>query len=995
MAGNNTQETWKLPVWLLVVFCVMAFALFLLGQNQDKAAPPGKKKSAPAVTPAAKLQPAPAGQTQPPVSGKEEDKSSKPGWITVGLFVIAFLSLLLNAIQLWKRKKITAAEEREKLKAQDQYAEEKQSKAAGTCRDKYETALKKELGHIGLMGSLDLGSHPVPLEETFVSLCISRSWRSDERFGPQYKENHAHAAMDRDAHLSPEQVMANVADTKRLLLVIGDPGSGKTTLMKYYAMSVLERQEEMVTKLGLPEDILPLYFPLRELVFQEDGQPAPLAENLSNWAKKRALTIPADQFQQWLETGPSLVLLDGLDEISSKELRSSVCGWIFGMWSGLDHARLVVTSRGTGYRRLDGVELGMPLLRADIMDFSPQQQREFLGKWFRAAYLSQAPPEKRCPEEWQREEEARAERQVLKVLAFLDKEESSTLRQLAAVPILLQLMAVLWKECGNLPASRPALYDAALNYLLEHRAGFKKLEPLLPADKSRRALAPTALWMQETLEVDEVEKEKLHQHIGKALGTLDNPPAAEDFCGFLRDRAGLLVDYDPTHYMFRHRSFREFLAGARMVKEAGQKGRLKKWISYLDNLDWWEETLRFFMSLSDEDIFDRFMAEVLRHPISRRLTDHQQNLLLQLIAGAPQKRVDALVKALRRTDLNRYQRRYVLDWLKAVGGPGALEALKTAHTKNWNPENRKRAEDILVEWGESLPRAAEITVPQPAGKFALESFRNPFEDGTEYIFIPGGTFPYSVTEKMETVPGFYLCKTLVTNKRYRRFIQYLEGSGKELENMLPLDEFAGAFLPFMQSLEGLDDVIGLDPKKWPEIFLPRFDNDKKFNGADQPVVGVKWYDARAYCYWLSCLEAAAAGKGLPGNPASFCLPTELEWEWAAFGEAEGPPREYPWPRENGKPHPNLANYNENVGTTTPVGRYPEGATPSGLMDMAGNAWEWMEDLYKTEEPYRTLRGGSWINYGSRLRRPSRLFIHPNNRYYDVGFRVLRPHKDGS
>jgi formylglycine-generating enzyme required for sulfatase activity len=158
------------------------------------------------------------------------------------------------------------------------------------------------------------------------------------------------------------------------------------------------------------------------------------------------------------------------------------------------------------------------------------------------------------------------------------------------------------------------------------------------------------------------------------------------------------------------------------------------------------------------------------------------------------------------------------------------------------------------------------------------------------------------------------------------------------------------------------------------------DEDKSFNGDDQPVVAVTWYAARAYCHWLSCLQ---------GKEGLYRLPTEMEWEWAAAGrEPDGKPRKYPWPNSKGKSTPKLANYGANVGATKPVGRYPEGATPEGLMDMAGNAWEWMENWYDEDKEYRALRGGSWSSPSESLRCAARAFFVPRLLWDFDGFRVV-------
>jgi formylglycine-generating enzyme required for sulfatase activity len=172
---------------------------------------------------------------------------------------------------------------------------------------------------------------------------------------------------------------------------------------------------------------------------------------------------------------------------------------------------------------------------------------------------------------------------------------------------------------------------------------------------------------------------------------------------------------------------------------------------------------------------------------------------------------------------------------------------------------------------------------------------------------------------------------------------------------------------------------------------PRGWEDGRFppERANHPVVNVTWYEALAYTRWL----AEATGK-------PYRLPTEAEWEKAARGAQDR--REYPW---GDKFDPRKANLNigeEKVGGTTPVGIYPDGASPYGIMDMSGNVWEWCSSLswgypYAPNdgredleaEGYRVLRGGSWFPDDEKYARCSvRIDDHPS--FFDdhFGFRVV-------
>ena len=139
---------------------------------------------------------------------------------------------------------------------------------------------------------------------------------------------------------------------------------------------------------------------------------------------------------------------------------------------------------------------------------------------------------------------------------------------------------------------------------------------------------------------------------------------------------------------------------------------------------------------------------------------------------------------------------------------------------------------------------------------------------------------------------------------------------------------------------------------------PRFWDEAKFNPSNQPVVGVTWEDAAAYCEW--------AGKRLP---------TEAEWEKASRGGFAG--RRYPWGNTIDE---SQANYNQKEGKPTLVGRYEE-PNGYGLYDIIGNVWEWCADWYDTdyyqnaprENPsgpdsgsYHVVRGGSWFTTDASL-----------------------------
>ena len=241
------------------------------------------------------------------------------------------------------------------------------------------------------------------------------------------------------------------------------------------------------------------------------------------------------------------------------------------------------------------------------------------------------------------------------------------------------------------------------------------------------------------------------------------------------------------------------------------------------------------------------------------------------------------------------------------------------------------------------------------------------KDGIVLVEIPGGTFlaggpgsdeaggkPFPVD-----LPAYYLAMHPVTNGQYARFLDTARPAKADLEKWILLD--GDCFV--RSAAKGFEAYGGKD---------------------DHPVVQVSWFGAEAYCKW-----------------AGLRLPSELEWEKGARG-TDG--REYPWGKEwNAGRCRN--NTNRGQETTCGVKCYPEGVSPWGLSQMAGNVWEWCADPYDAaaynryrggdlQPPSsggaRVLRGGSWCSGpAGSFRCAYRGSCAPEGRYGSNGFRVAR------
>ncbi|MCC6905146.1 MAG: SUMF1/EgtB/PvdO family nonheme iron enzyme [Anaerolineae bacterium] len=245
-------------------------------------------------------------------------------------------------------------------------------------------------------------------------------------------------------------------------------------------------------------------------------------------------------------------------------------------------------------------------------------------------------------------------------------------------------------------------------------------------------------------------------------------------------------------------------------------------------------------------------------------------------------------------------------------------------------------------------------------------------EGVEMFLIPAGEFiqgseggfPDEAPVRTVYLDDFYLDRLEVSNAQYRECV-----GAEACQPPRRIDcctEQPGAYVA------------------WPDYFT-----DEAFN--DYPVIFISWYDARDFCEWRGAR-----------------LATEAEWEKASRGR-DG--RIYPWGNE--PPTPDRLNFTwlpeeftqRPLYTTAPVDSYPEGASPYGVLNLAGNVYEWVQDVYdrdyyvyapdrnppgpsEEDGTYRVTRGGSFFNQAFRNRSANRnnAFIPAESFHFDGGAR---------
>jgi len=371
--------------------------------------------------------------------------------------------------------------------------------------------------------------------------------------------------------------VADVLREHRRVLIVGSPGSGKTTLAAFLATGLADGR--LAGELGWKERPLPLVLVVRTLK-QVSLTPRWLAQQLDTDERLAARV---------LEEGRAILFVDGLDE-ASEDLRKKLLASLNRFVNEYPGARVIVTSRPAGTP--GEIEKCLANFRPfRLADLTPQEVDAFIDKWCLAAETSV------------RKDASEAEKEAQVAADDLKSRisRSRPVQRIAVNPLLTTILCVVHRFLGrSIPEHRVTLYEKCTDALLYEwdRAKFSEGAAVggLDALQKRTLLRGVARSLHDRHEAEIAEKDVV-RHFGKVLPELGKPKSdARRIVHEIRDRSGLLVERRPGYFGFSHLTFQEYLTALDYVYGKQCQHLVDRWED-----PWWHEVIPLAAGVQGSD----------------------------------------------------------------------------------------------------------------------------------------------------------------------------------------------------------------------------------------------------------------------------------------------------------------------------------------------------------------------------------------------------------
>ena len=625
---------------------------------------------------------------------------------------------------------------------------------------RYREHLEEQHDFVELVGFPKRLRVPIKLEELYVTLHAMPDMRGEGQGPIPGGEEAMRRAAERDcSEIVLTEAFAEAKKRGRKgVVVLGDPGSGKTTHLRRMALWMLRRKPE---SLGLPSGMLPVFLPLRRL----DPEVTDLDSFIEQQLADDQLKTRPGFGQRLLQRGNLLFLLDGLDEVVDAKRRRQVTGWIERAM-GTGSCKFIVTCRFAGYT--DDARLDGRFLELHLRPLVPAQAADFVRRWYRIVETGVAEPNEIAQGQARERAKQKAE-QLVERLAQPDL-RARRVSMLTSNPLLLTNLCLVHRDRGGvLPQRRSKLYEDCVDVLLESWRAARGIDAPIDAAGGKRVLQPVARWLHGQEERTRASAKQLAPVLEPALRAVKwGGGDAKRFLSRIRDESGLLTGWDQQHFGFMHLGFQEFLAAREIRRLHFEEQPVLQELAKCWGKSWWLEVCLLLVSLPEPSVFIPF----LRHVVQQEAFGQASEELGFLIEDAAETSEVPFLELLEQPpgeDEELWQRQLqALRALDQMQSPAALPLFKrlsrhpSEAVRNWVAQRCRPAQPATLS-----SRGSIELVPIPAGAFVMGS------PGDE----PGRTLREGPQRRV-TVAAFEIGRYPVTNEEYGRFLQANQGRAR-------------------------------------------------------------------------------------------------------------------------------------------------------------------------------------------------------------------------